>query len=148
VTAHDSNQAIVYADDARIEPEQLADLYNDCSLGARRPVDDLEIASAMLRHANLTISAWQGDRLVGIARTLTDFLYVGYLADLAVRDSCQKGGIGEELIRRTRLRLGPRSMIVLFAAPDAKHYYQHIGFQSNTQGWILRADDPFPVQRR
>lgn len=32
----------------------------------------------MIRHANLIVTAWEGDLLVGISRTLTDFIYVGY----------------------------------------------------------------------
>ena len=36
------------------------------------------------------------------AEPLTDFAYVDYLADLAVRDTHQRHGIGTELIRRTR----------------------------------------------
>ncbi len=38
----------------------------------------------MLNRANLVLTAWDGERMVGIARTLTDFCYVAYLADLAV----------------------------------------------------------------
>ena len=40
----------------------------------------------MIQHANLVVTAWDGPRLVGISRSLTDFLYVAYLSDLAVRD--------------------------------------------------------------
>lgn len=37
------------------------------------------------RHdADITVTAWDGEMLVGIARTLTDFSYAAYLADLAV----------------------------------------------------------------
>jgi hypothetical protein len=74
--------------------DQVIELYNESSLGERRPVDDRRIMSDMLRHANLVITAWDGELLVGIARTLTDFSYVGYLADLAVRASHQRRGIG------------------------------------------------------
>ena len=58
--------------------------------------------SEMIRQANLVITAWDGDLLIGIARTLTDFSYVGYLADLAVRQSHQRQGIGVKLIKLTR----------------------------------------------
>jgi hypothetical protein len=55
-------------------------------------------------------------------RTLTDFRYVAYLADLAMRASHQRRGIGIELIKRTRTKMGPRSMLVLLAAPKAVAY--------------------------
>jgi GNAT superfamily N-acetyltransferase len=56
----------------------------------------------MLAHAILVVSAWDGDLLLGMARSLTDFAYCTYLSDLAVRASHQKGGIGKELILVTK----------------------------------------------
>ena len=82
---------------------------------------------------------------MGLARTLTDFSYVGYLADLAVRLSHQRRGVGTALIERTRARLGPRSLLVLLAAPDARDYYPRIGFTRHESAWVLRAQDPFPT---
>ena len=65
-----------------------------------------------------------------------------YLSDLAVRDTHQKRGIGRELIARTRAELGPRSMIVLLAAPAAVNYYPKLGFAQHGSAWILRAGEP------
>jgi predicted N-acetyltransferase YhbS len=100
--------------------------------------------SAMLRHANLVVTAWDKDLLVGIARTLTDFSYVGYLSDLAVRVSHQRRGIGIQLIQKTREKMGPRSMLVLLAAPRAVEYYPKIGFTKHNSAWTLKATEPFP----
>ena len=91
----------------------------------------------MLRHANLVITAWDGDMLVGISRSLTDFAYVIYLSDLAVRVSHQRMGIGKELIRLTQ-QAAPPAYLVLLAAPAAEQYYPHIGFTHHPQAWILR----------
>ena len=121
----------------------MIELYNASTLGERRPVDDRQIMADMIRHANLLVAAWDGNLLVGIARTLTDFSYVGYLADLAVRASHQRHGIGVELIRRTRKRLGQRSTLVLLAAPKAAAYYPKIGFKRHESAWTLMAGDPF-----
>ena len=120
---------------------QVLDLYRASTLGERRPIDDEAIVSDMIRHANLVVTAWEGDLLVGIARTLTDFGYVGYLSDLAVRESHQNRGIGIELIQKTRERMGPRSMLVLLAAPRAVEYYPKIGFTQHPSAWVLRATD-------
>jgi len=124
-----------------VNMEEVVGHYQASTLAARRPVDDSNIMADMLRHANLVVTAWEEDLLVGIARTLTDFSYVGYLADLAVRESHQRLGIGVELIRKTREHMGPRSMIVLFAAPAATEYYPRIGFKRHESAWVLRATD-------
>jgi len=122
--------------------DEVIDLYLSTSLGVRRPMDDREIVADMLRHANLVITAWDRDLLVGIARSLTDYSYVTYLADLAVRESHQKLGIGVEMIRLTREAMGPRSMIVLLAAPAAVDYYPKIGFTRHGSAWILKSGEP------
>lgn len=43
-------------------------VYRACTLGARRPVDDDTRFSQMLRGANLVVSAWDEDEILGIAR--------------------------------------------------------------------------------
>lgn len=122
--------------------EQVIEMYRASTLGERRPMDDPAIVRNMLEHANLVVTAWDGDLLVGIARTFTDFGYVGYLADLAVRESHQRQGVGLALIQKTRERMGPRSMLVLIAAPKAVEYYPRIGFTRHDSAWILRASEP------
>ena len=127
-----------------LDVAKVIELYNASGLGERRPVDDPEIFADMIAHGNLTVTAWDGDLMVGISRTLTDFSYVGYISDLAVRRSHQRLGIGAELIKKTREKMGPRSMLVLLSAPQAVDYYPRIGFTRHPSGWVLRARDPFP----
>ena len=120
-----------------LDLDAVIDLYRTSTLGLRRPVDDRSRMQQMLRNANLVITAWDRDLLVGISRSLTDFSYATYLSDLAVRESHQRRGIGKELIRRTQQASAPAS-IVLLAAPAAELYYPHIGFTHHPQAWILR----------
>jgi hypothetical protein len=124
-----------------LDIDQVIDLYKESTLGERRPIDDRNIVEEMIRHANLIVTAWDGEMLVGISRTMTDFSYVGYLSDLAVRQTHQRMGIGVGLIEKTRGRMGQRSMLVLLAAPNAKEYYPKIGFMKHESAWILRAVD-------
>ena len=130
-----------------LDVDEVTELYHASSLGERRPINDRAIMSDMLRHANLVVTACDGDLLVGIARTLTDFSYVGYLADLAVHASYQRRGIGVELIGKTRDKMGPRSMLVLLSAPKAAGYYPKIGFTRHESAWVLRADEPLRASR-
>ncbi len=135
---------IAYRTGKNLDLDEVVALYKASTLGERRPVDDRSRMTAMLEHANLIISAWDNASLVGIARTLTDFLYVGYMSDLAVHKEYQRRGIGVELIRRTRARMGPDARIVLLAAPAAADYYPKIGFTRHHSAWTLGARDPFP----
>lgn len=110
-------------------------LYIASTLRQRRPVTDKDRMAAMLANASLVITAWDGNLLVGISRALSDFAYVTYLSDLAVRVSHQRMGIGKALVQRTR-QAAPRTKIVLLAAPAAVDYYPHIGFQHHPHAWL------------
>lgn len=132
--------AITYTDTAELTAEAAIDLYNRSTLGERRPVDRPDIFEGMLKYADLTTTAWDGDHLVGIARTLTDFSYAAYLADLAVDADYQRQGLGRRLIEETRARLGAECMIILLAAPDANEYYAKLGFEHNPRAWVLHGD--------
>lgn len=131
--------SITYKVNAALELPAAIELYRASTLGERRPLDDEDCMAQMLHQANLTITAWDGELLVGIARSLTDWCYCCYLSDLAVRASHQRGGIGRELIRRTQAQLGPRATIILLAAPAAAEYYGHIGMEQHPRAWVLRA---------
>ena len=123
--------------------EQVIALYEKSTLGERRPTEFPEIFEDMIRNADLVITAWDGDHLVGIARTLTDYSYVAYLADLAVHLDYQRKGIGKELIRRTRAYLKDSCFITLLAAPLADGYYERLGFTRNPRAWTLTNDQEF-----
>jgi ribosomal protein S18 acetylase RimI-like enzyme len=129
---------IRYCNDATITADQAIDLYIRSTLGERRPINNKQTFEAMLKNANLTITAWDEEKLIGISRTLTDFAYVAYLADLAVDQDYQRVGIGKQLIAQTQSRLSPDCMIVLLAAPKANEYYEHIGFEHNPRAWTLK----------
>jgi len=129
--------SIKYKAGNNLNLDQFIELYITSTLGERRPVHNREVMKAMLENADLIVTAWDGDKLVGITRTLTDFSNVAYLADLAVHLDYQKKGIGKELIKRIRAALKPTCSIVLISAPKANEYYPKIGFMHNPRAWTL-----------
>ena len=122
----------------KVDVEEVATLYHTSTLAQRRPVDDRPRFASMMRHANLIVFSRLSKRLVGIARSLTDWSYVTYLSDLAVDVEFQRQGIGKELIRRTQ-KAAPLAKVVLLSAPDAATYYPHIGFLPHHSAWIQPA---------
>jgi predicted N-acetyltransferase YhbS len=139
---------ITYRTGNDLDLDGVIEVYRACSLGARRPVDDRERMRLMLANANLTVTAWDGDLMVGISRSMTDFVYATYLSDLAVRESHQKLGIGKELIRRTQAECGPNTTIILLSAPAAVNYYPHVGFAQHPSAWILPGGTECPPAQR
>ena len=131
---------IAYSTGNDIDLDAFVELYHASTLGERRPATDLDRMRDMLANANLVITAWDGDALVGLARSLTDFVYATYLSDLAVRVSHQRQGIGKELMRRTQAA-SPKATLILLAAPAADPYYPHVGFTRHGSAWTLAADE-------
>jgi predicted N-acetyltransferase YhbS len=132
-----------YETSRSISADEFIDLLERSTLAARRPVDDRKCIQAMLRHANLLCTAWDGKKLVGIARSITDFEYCCYLSDLAVDEKYQKRGIGKELIRLTRSKLGDKAKVILLSAPKAEAYYPKVGFDAHPSAWVLPANKKF-----
>jgi len=91
----------------------------------------------IVENSNLMVTAWLGDKLIGVARSMTDFHYACYLSDLAVHKKHQKKGIGKKLQAITQEQLGPQCKLILVASPAANSYYEHIGFTNNKRCWVL-----------
>jgi len=127
---------ITYRSGNDLNLDAVIELYRTSTLGERRPVEDRERMALMLRNANLVVTGWDGELLVGIARSVSDFSFCTYLSDLAVRQSHQRRGIGRELIRRTH-ELGGSATVILLSAPKAVDYYPRVGFSHHTQAWTL-----------
>ncbi len=131
---------IEYKLNSPINVMQFIELLNKCTLGERRPIDDIDCIEGMLTHADITVTAWHRDKLVGIARSVTDFNYACYLSDLAVDEAYQNLGIGKHLQQITQDQLGPKCNIILLAAPQAADYYGHVGFSHHPRCWTLAPD--------
>ena len=108
------------------------------SSGIHRPVEDVQRIDKMFMNSNLIVSAWEGNRLVGVARALTDHCYCCYLSDLAVRKEYQHQGIGKEMIRITKEKIGDDCMLLLLSAVPAMEYYPKIGFEKVINGYIIK----------
>ena len=130
-------QQIAYRTGNDIPYDQFVAVYEASTLAERRPTKDRARMERMLAHANLVVTAWDGERLVGIARCLTDFAYAAYLSDLAVDRAYQRQGIGRELIHRVQLAIHPEAKVVLLAAPAAVEYYPRIGMERHPSAWTI-----------
>ena len=131
---------IEYKTNTPITTEQFIKLLKQSTLAERRPIDNFACIDGMINNSNLTISAWDNNKLIGIARSMTDFHYACYLSDLAVDKQYQNKGIGKKLLCLTQKQLGPECKLTLISAPDASTYYEQIGFSNNDWCWVLTRD--------
>jgi GNAT superfamily N-acetyltransferase len=117
--------------------DEFISVLERSGLAERRPVGDRERITAMLRNADVIVTARTAQgRLVGVSRAISDGSYCTYLSDLAVDRDFQGRGIGRELIAATHRIAGRQTTLILLAAPGARSYYPHIGMQPHDSCWI------------
>lgn len=130
-------EEVVFGIEPQLTAAEFIDVLVRSTLAERRPVHDREVMQGMLDHAAVVATARLGGKLIGVARSLSDFCYCTYLSDLAVDVEYQRQGIGRELIERTHEAAGRHTMLVLLAAPRARSYYPHIGMQHHDSCWTI-----------
>lgn len=127
-----------YRSDKKITAEQFIDILKRSTLDERRPVNSPNRIEKMLTHANVLITAWDEDKLIGVSRAITDFSFCCYLSDLAVDLDYQKKGIGKKLVTETHKVAGTLTALILLAAPAAVNYYPKIGMEKFSDCYIIR----------
>lgn len=119
-----------------LTPARIATLYRRAPL--LRQTDNAERLQQAYEAAQLVLSAWQSERLVGVARVLTDGVQVSYLCDLAVEPDVQGLGIGKRLIDAVLERC-EGTELVLRDSNLSSGFYEHLGFVPVDNGWVRRA---------
>ncbi len=108
--------------------EQVRQLLID--VGWRSRVEDQSRFAQMMRGATRTVVAFDGDRVVGFGRALTDGASNGYISTLAVASDYRRLGIGTELVRRLmEVQASPGQMTwVLRAGQGSEKFWSRLGF--------------------
>ncbi|WP_337100033.1 GNAT family N-acetyltransferase [Paenibacillus sp. YIM B09110] len=126
---------ITYLVNKPLQASEVAEVFK--ASGIKRPHEDLERIQRMIDNADITISAWDNDKLIGIARALTDYSYCCYLSDLAVDLNYQHQGIGKALVQKLQDVLGDETSLVLLSAPGAVDFYPRIGFEKSERAFVI-----------
>lgn len=124
----------VIREGAPIDPAALQRLYAHAPWARARTLEGIE---TMLAGTDYHFSAWDGDRLIGFARVLTDGIYRATLWDVVVHPDHQKRGIGEELIQAI-LRHPVLAKVEKFwlNTRDKFAFYEKFGFVRSDQGMV------------
>jgi ribosomal protein S18 acetylase RimI-like enzyme len=134
--AHPAEEVVLREGTEGLTPARVATLYRRAPL--LRPTDDADRLRRAFEQAQLVLTAWQGERLVGLARVLTDGVQVSYLCDLAVEPDVQGIGIGKLLIDAV-LERSEGTELVLRDSNLSSGFYEHLGFARIENGWVREA---------
>jgi GNAT superfamily N-acetyltransferase len=119
---------VAITDDARmIDFHQLQALQQATSWARGRSLLDLQRA---VTASDLVLTAWSGDRLVGCARVLSDFIFRAVLCDVIVDPAYRGQGIGRLLVERVvdHPRLARVQKFTLLTT-SARSFYERLGWR-------------------
>ncbi len=122
--------AVTYADHAQIDPNQLTRLFQQAPWAKGRTTED---ARAMLANTDLTVSAWDGEELVGFGRVLTDYVYRATIWDVIVAKPYQGRGIGTEIVQRILQHPRLKKVELFWLCTRMPGFYERLGFSSKEQ---------------
>lgn len=123
-----------------LEPDlnvaDFAALLQSSGLAPRRP-SEMDQLEAMLRGAQLIVTARDNAQLIGVARSITDWAYCLYCSDLCVDAGYQGRGIGKALLARTASEAPGIKTCLLLSAPAAVSFYEAAGYARHSGAFIF-----------
>ena len=128
---------ITFVEQKDFDASHLVRLYDQAHWAVGRTVED---ARRMLANTDLAVSAWDGHRLVGFGRVLTDYVYRASIWDVIVDKEYQGQDIGTQIIERL-LRHPDLRHVELFwlCTRDKQAFYEKLGFSSKEQTGMVWA---------
>ena len=125
---------IVYKNTHNFSKKELKDLFLSVEWSSGHFPDKLAIA---MKNFETVYSAWDGDKLVGMACAMDDGIMNAYVHYLLVRPEYQLKGIGKELLQRIKDHYKDYMRIVVVAYNDEIKFYEYCGFE--------KAEDASPM---
>ena len=124
-----------------INTEKIIKLYKANKWSSAKKPDLLYKA---LMNSDSLITAWDGNRLVGLGNAISDGYLVVYYPHLLVHPDYQGKGIGKIIVDRFRKKYGNFHQQLLTADGKAIDFYRKCGFEKagSTQSmWIYQGDE-------
>jgi ribosomal protein S18 acetylase RimI-like enzyme len=129
---------IIYKTKVVPEIEEIIELYNFSDYFPIDNKEDIERIKKMHNNANIVVTAWDKGKLVGLARSISDFCYCCYLSDLCVLNEYKGKGIGKKLVKITKEMAGDECKLILHSSPNAINFYLSIGMEKIDSAFIIK----------
>lgn len=134
------NDTIQIRDTRDVPKQAVLDLYRSVDWSSADKPEQLHQA---LLHSDSLITAWDGDRLVGLANAISDGFLVVYYPHFAVHPNYQRQGIGQAMMARLMDRYQGFHQHSVIADRKAVTFYEKCGFEQSVckAMWIYGGHD-------
>lgn len=95
------------------------------------------VLTAQAFEKSVNLGAWDGPRLVGAVRTLSDGYLFAALADIVVDPEYQRRGLGRELLNRAFDKT-PRGELQITARAGTGTFFDRVGCERGVAGFVMR----------
>lgn len=132
---------ITFSGQRDIEIEQILPIYELNGWSSAQKPQTLYQA---LLNSHALVSAWNGERLVGIGNAISDGFLVVYYPHLLVHPDYQGQGIGKRIMEILKKRYEQMHMHMLVADSEAISFYEKCGFTragKTEPMWIYAGND-------
>ena len=122
---------ITYRSDERLSPSEYISFLQTTDLGTMYPKKNFkDRIRRLLASVEITITARDGDTLVGVCLGITDHAYFLFLTDLGVSRDYERRGIGRSLVAKAHEVAGGKEdiAVVTWANLKAMSLYTACGF--------------------
>ena len=121
--------SIIYKTIHDFSEQDLKDLFLSVEWSSGHFPDKLIIA---MKNFKTVVSAWDGDKLVGMICAMDDGIMNAYVHYLLVRPEYQGKGIGKELVEKVKDVYKDYLRIVVVAYDKEMDFYKYCGFKKAT----------------
>ena len=122
---------ITYKDTKDFKAQELQDLFLSVHWASGYHPEKLVIA---MKNSGAVYSAWDGEKLVGLANVLDDGIMTAYVHYVLVDPDYQCSGIGKELMNRINKQYETYLRILLVASDNNIGFYENCDYKTNKKG--------------
>ena len=116
-----------------IDPWAVRELYASAGWWPERQEPEI----AEIFQADLAVGAWDGERLVGFARVVSDHRFRAFIEDVVVHSDYRQSGVGSRLVATLVESPDHIETITLFCEPDLVPFYERRGFKARRSQVVL-----------
>lgn len=121
-----------YSEGKDFDIAQLMELYKYAWWTKERKAEDVK---KMLENTGLILTVWDGKKLIGFTRVLTDFVYRATIWDVIIHPDYRGKGIGKKIMKRILAHKKLKSVENFWLyTKDKQEFYSYLGFKLNTDG--------------
>jgi GNAT superfamily N-acetyltransferase len=115
--------------------EECPRLYEH--VGWSRAANEEELREVL--EAGPAVGAWDGERLVGFVRTLSDGHLAAYVEDVMVHQDYRRSGVGDRIMSRLLREIKRSANVSLFCERPVARFYERNGFRATSYVLMQRS---------